>query len=176
MTATLGWSAYIDVPAYLRAATNQETASLLGLNTTIAGGGTLPAGATTLPVASSAGWAAGPLWLLDGPFSEVAQVVAAPDGSRRPMGHTSPWPRRERSGRTRRASAPARRGPPGRWPRSFCAPVGGSRTTANRAALRVTARSTPSAGRSVGARRVCARRWTAMACWRCGPATSPCRA
>lgn len=81
MTATLGWSAYIDVPAYLRAATNQETASLLGLNTTIAGGGTLPAGATTLPVASSAGWAAGPLWLLDGPCSEVAQVVAAPDGT-----------------------------------------------------------------------------------------------
>ena len=81
MTATLGWSAYIDAPAYLRAATNQETASLLGLNTTIGGSGALPPGATSLPVASSTGWAAGPLWLLDGPYSEVAQVVGAPDGT-----------------------------------------------------------------------------------------------
>ena len=81
MTATLGWSAYIDVPAYLRAGANQETASLLGLNTTIGGSATLAAGSTSLPVAASSGWAAGPLWLLDGPYSEVAQVIAAPDGA-----------------------------------------------------------------------------------------------
>jgi hypothetical protein len=81
MTATIGFSAYIDVPAYLRAATNLETASLLGLNTTVGGSGTLPAGATTLPVVSSVGWAAGLLWLLDGPYAEMVMVTAAPDGT-----------------------------------------------------------------------------------------------
>lgn len=81
MTAALGASAYVDVPTYLRAATNQETASLLGLNTTVGGASATPTGSTTLPVASSTGWAAGPLWLLDGPYSEVVQVTAAPDGT-----------------------------------------------------------------------------------------------
>jgi len=81
MTAPLGSSAYLDVPAYLRAATNQETASLLGLNTTVTGASATPAGATTLPVAASAGWAAGPLWLLDGPYSELVQVAGSADGT-----------------------------------------------------------------------------------------------
>jgi hypothetical protein len=49
-------SSYLDVPGYLRAATNQETASLLGLNTTLAGASTLAAGAISLPVAAAAGW------------------------------------------------------------------------------------------------------------------------
>jgi hypothetical protein len=80
MTATIGFSAYIDVPAYLRAATNLETASLLGLNTTVGGSGVTVVGATTLPVAASAGWAPGLLWLLDGPYSEMVMVTAAPDG------------------------------------------------------------------------------------------------
>ena len=80
MATTLGAGAYIDVPAYLRAATNQETASLLGLNTTLGAGGAA-AGATSLPVAASAGWAAGPLWLLDGPYSEMAQVTGSVDGT-----------------------------------------------------------------------------------------------
>jgi len=66
MTATYT-SAYLDVPGFLRAATNQETASLLGLNTTLGGATTLAAGAVSLPVAASAGWSAGPIWLLDGP-------------------------------------------------------------------------------------------------------------
>ena len=81
MTTTLGASAYLDIPAYLSAATNLETASLLGLNTTLGGSATLAAGATSLPVASSTGWSAGPLWLLDGPFSEVCQVTASADGT-----------------------------------------------------------------------------------------------
>ena len=81
MAAMLGVSAYVDVPTYLRAATTQETASLLGLNTTVGGGSAAPAGSTSLPVATSTGWSAGPLWLLDGPFSEVVQVTAAPDGT-----------------------------------------------------------------------------------------------
>lgn len=81
MTAALGVSAYVDVSTYLRAATNQETASLLGLNTTVGGMSAAPAGTTSLPVASSTGWAAGPLWLLDGSYSEVVQVTAAPDGT-----------------------------------------------------------------------------------------------
>ena len=72
-------SAYLDIGDYLRAATNLETASLLGLNTTLTGG--VAAGGLTLPVASSAGWAAGPVWLLDGPSAEVAQVTGAPDGA-----------------------------------------------------------------------------------------------
>ncbi len=74
-------SAYLDVPAFLRAAVNLETASLLGLNTTVGGGGATVAGAITLPVVASAGWAAGPLWLLDGPSSEVVQVTGAPDAT-----------------------------------------------------------------------------------------------
>lgn len=81
MTTTLGASAYLDVPAYLRAATNLETASLLGLNTTLGGGSTIAAGTTSLPVASSTAWSAGPLWLLDGPSSEVCQVTASADGA-----------------------------------------------------------------------------------------------
>src|SRR5947209_5373601 len=81
MAGTLGLSAYLDVPGYLRAATGQETASLLGLNTTLGGSGTIAAGTTALPVAASSGWAAGSLWILDGPYSEVAQVTGAPDGT-----------------------------------------------------------------------------------------------
>lgn len=74
-------SAYIDVPTYLRAPTGQEAASLLGLNTTIGGGSSVPAGTLSLPVVASAGWAAGPLWLLDGPSAEVAQVTGAADAT-----------------------------------------------------------------------------------------------
>ena len=72
-------SAYLDIGDYLRAATNQETASLLGLNTTLTAG--IAAGALSLPVASSVGWAAGRIWLLDGPWTEVGQVTGAPDGA-----------------------------------------------------------------------------------------------
>ena len=72
-------SAYLDIGDYLRAATNQETASLLGLNTTLTAG--IVAGSVSLPVSNSTGWAAGAVWLLDGPWSEVAQVTGAPDGS-----------------------------------------------------------------------------------------------
>ncbi|HEU5437758.1 MAG TPA: hypothetical protein VFU88_00600 [Ktedonobacterales bacterium] len=79
-TALLGASAYIDVPAYLRAATNLETASLLGLNTALGESGAA-VGATTLVVGASAGWAAGPLWLLDGPYSETVQVTGSADGT-----------------------------------------------------------------------------------------------
>ncbi|HKW22924.1 MAG TPA: hypothetical protein VJO13_16175 [Ktedonobacterales bacterium] len=74
-------SAYLDVPGYLRAATNQETASLLGLNTTLGGATILAAGAVSLPVAASAGWSVGPIWLLDGPWSEVAQVTGLADST-----------------------------------------------------------------------------------------------
>lgn len=76
-----GMSTYLDVPGYLRAATNQETMSLLGLNTTLGGAATLAAGAVNLPVAASAGWAAGPLWLLDGPYAEVVQVSGSADST-----------------------------------------------------------------------------------------------
>jgi len=79
MTALVGLSVYVDVPAYLRAATNQETASLIGLNTTLTDAAL--AGTATLAVAGSAGWAAGPAWILDGPWSELAQLVDAPDGA-----------------------------------------------------------------------------------------------
>ncbi len=72
-------NAYLDVGDYLRTATNQETASLLGLNTTLTA--EIAAGSITLPVDSSAGWATGSVWLLDGPWSEVARVTGAPDGS-----------------------------------------------------------------------------------------------
>ncbi len=78
MGAAGAQSAYLDIGEYLRATTNQETASLLGLNTTLAA--SVAAGVTALPVVASAGWAAGPLWLLDGPYSETVQVVTAPDG------------------------------------------------------------------------------------------------
>jgi len=81
MAGSMGSSAYLDVPGYLRATTGQETASLLGLNTTLGGAGTVAAGTTALPVAASAGWAAGPLWILDGPSSEVAQVTGSADGT-----------------------------------------------------------------------------------------------
>src|SRR6476660_3519523 len=74
-------SAYLEVPGYLRAATNQETASLLGLNTTLGGATILAAGAVSLPVAASTGWAVGPIWLLDGPWSEVAQVTGLADST-----------------------------------------------------------------------------------------------
>lgn len=77
----IGASAYLDVAGFVRAATGQETASLLGLNTTLGGSAALAAGATVLPVASSLGWVAGPLWVLDGPYSEVVQVSSAPDGT-----------------------------------------------------------------------------------------------
>ena len=77
MTTTI--SAYLDVPGYLRSAANQETASLLGLSTTTAG--SQPAGATSLAVASSSGWASGPAWLLDGPSSEQVQVTGSADGT-----------------------------------------------------------------------------------------------
>lgn len=72
-------NAYLDTGDVLRAAINQETASLLGLNTTMTAGAGV--GALTLPVASSTGWAAGPVWLLDGPYSEVAQVTGAPNST-----------------------------------------------------------------------------------------------
>jgi hypothetical protein len=75
-----GPSAYLDVAGYLRSAANQETASLLGLNTATAGG-SQPAGATSLVVATAAGWAAGPAWILDGPASEVVQVTGSADGT-----------------------------------------------------------------------------------------------
>lgn len=78
--AGLGISAYIDVPAYQRAPHGQEIASLLGLNTVTAG---VPqsAGATSLQVESSTGWAAGPAWILDGPCSEVVAVTGSADGT-----------------------------------------------------------------------------------------------
>ncbi|HEU5349826.1 MAG TPA: hypothetical protein VFU63_14545, partial [Ktedonobacterales bacterium] len=41
----------------------------------------LAAGAVSLPVASSSGWAAGSLWLLDGPWSEVVQVTGSTDST-----------------------------------------------------------------------------------------------
>lgn len=72
-------SAYLDIGEYLRAGANQETASLLGLNTTLTA--SVSAGALSLPVASSSGWASGPVWLLDGPWVEVAQVTASPSGT-----------------------------------------------------------------------------------------------
>jgi hypothetical protein len=78
MSAT--FSAYLDVPAYLRSAANQETASLLGLNTSTTGS-SQAAGTTSLAVASVTGWAVGPAWLLDGPSSELVQVAGSADGT-----------------------------------------------------------------------------------------------
>lgn len=79
MTAGLGLSAYIDVPRYLRWPSGLETASLLGLNTTLAA--QMAAGATSLVVVSSAGWSAGLAWVLDGPVSEVVSVTGSADGT-----------------------------------------------------------------------------------------------
>jgi len=79
MTTGLGLSAYIDVPTYLRAPANQETASLLGMNTTSTG--TQAAGVTNFAVASSTGWVAGPAWILDGPVSEVVTITGSADGT-----------------------------------------------------------------------------------------------
>lgn len=79
MTTGLGLSAYIDIAAYLRAPTNQETASLLGLNTTLTTGPIV--GATSLVVGSSTAWAVGPAWILDGPTSEVVQITGSVDGT-----------------------------------------------------------------------------------------------
>lgn len=78
-TTGLGLSAYIDVPAFLRAPANQETASLLGMNTTL--GSSQPAGTTNLQVASSTSWAAGLAWILDGPTSEVVTITGSADGT-----------------------------------------------------------------------------------------------
>jgi hypothetical protein len=80
MTAGLGISSYIDIATYLRAPANQETASLLGLNTTTSGG-SQPAGTTSLVVAASAGFAVGPAWILDGPTSEVVSITGSVDGT-----------------------------------------------------------------------------------------------
>lgn len=79
MTTGLGLSAYIDVPAFLRAPANQETASLLGMNTTV--GSSQPAGTTALQVASSTAWSAGLAWILDGPSSEVVTITGSADGT-----------------------------------------------------------------------------------------------
>lgn len=75
-----GYASYLDVPAYLRAAANQETASLLGLNTATAGA-SQPAGTVSLVVAASAGWATGLAWLLDGPASEVVTLAGSADST-----------------------------------------------------------------------------------------------
>jgi len=80
MGTPTGRSAYLDVPGYLLATTGQETASLLGLNTLVAASDTV-AGTVTLTVTSSSGWQPGPLWLLDGPASEIVQVTSAPDAT-----------------------------------------------------------------------------------------------
>jgi hypothetical protein len=77
---SVGFSTYLDVPGYLRSSANLETASLLGLNTQTAGA-SQPAGTTSLAVASATGWAAGPAWILDGPWGEVVQVAASADGT-----------------------------------------------------------------------------------------------
>jgi len=69
------------MPGYLRAVTNQETASLLGPNTKVGGSSTVPAGTTTLAVAAAAGRAAGPRRILDGPFSEMVRGTGSPDGT-----------------------------------------------------------------------------------------------
>ena len=79
MTTGLGISTYIDVPTFLRAPANQETASLLGMNTTL--GSSQPAGTTNLQVASSTNWSAGLAWILDGPTSEVVTITGSADGT-----------------------------------------------------------------------------------------------
>jgi len=81
MTTGLGLSAYIDIAGYQQAPHGQETATLLGLNTTTGGGATQAAGTTSLVVASSASWAAGACWILDGPISEVVTVTGSADGT-----------------------------------------------------------------------------------------------
>lgn len=80
-TAGLGLSAYIDVPAYLRAPTGQETATLLGLNTTLSDAAGAVVGATSLAVGSSTGWTASSAWILDGPSSEVVTITGSADAT-----------------------------------------------------------------------------------------------
>lgn len=80
MTTGLGLSAYIDVPRYLRVPSGVQTAVLVALNTTT-GGGSQAAGTTSLVVAASAGWSAGPAWILDGPISEVVTITGSADGT-----------------------------------------------------------------------------------------------
>ncbi len=86
-TSGLGLSAYIDVAGYQQTPHGQEIASLLGLSTTtgpLGGATTQPAGTTALVVVSTsanASWTAGPLWLLDGPYSEIVTVTASPDST-----------------------------------------------------------------------------------------------
>ena len=78
-TLGIGVGAYLDVGGYLRATTGQETASLLGLNTTLTTAAGV--GATSLVVVSSTGWAVGLAWLLDGPYSEVVTISGSADGT-----------------------------------------------------------------------------------------------
>jgi hypothetical protein len=47
----------------------------------VGGGAAAPAGTTALPVAAATGWTAGPLWLLDGPYSEMVQVTGSADST-----------------------------------------------------------------------------------------------
>ncbi|MEO7001909.1 MAG: hypothetical protein ABI068_08785 [Ktedonobacterales bacterium] len=79
MGTMVGVGAYLDVGGYLRATTGQETASLLGLNTTLTAAASV--GASSLVVAASVGWASGLAWLLDGPYSELVTVTSAADGT-----------------------------------------------------------------------------------------------
>lgn len=81
MTTGLGRSAYIDIAGYQQAPHGQETASLIGLNTTTGGSSTQAAGATSLVVVSSTSWAAGPAWILDGPTSEIVTVTGSADAT-----------------------------------------------------------------------------------------------
>jgi hypothetical protein len=81
------FAVYIDLPTFLnQSAVNQETNSLVGMNTTLVGGsgGTYPAGSTTLAVGSTTGITnASPsannpatTWILDGLNSEIVSVTA----------------------------------------------------------------------------------------------------
>lgn len=81
MTTGLGRSAYIDIAGYMQAPHGQETASLLGLNTTTGGASSQPVGTTALVVVSSVSWAAGSAWILDGPTSEIVTVTGSVDGT-----------------------------------------------------------------------------------------------
>src|SRR5512143_2068942 len=80
-TAGIGRSAYIDIAGYQQAPHGQETATLLGLNTTTGGGATQAAGVTSLVVSSSTGWAAGSCWILDGPYSQIVTVTGSADST-----------------------------------------------------------------------------------------------
>lgn len=71
------FSVYCDVPDFVNNATaNQETLSVVGLNTTLSSACTL--GATTLAITSNANVPATPCmaWLLDGAQSEVVTITA----------------------------------------------------------------------------------------------------